>query len=138
MHPIVVSTIDQSKDAMNKQAVQKSLVSIEKLIEEETKGEDDEDCKRQDSADEKHQVHRVRLSFEGVAQDLNDLQSCIKIVNKKTHEVREISTGKKADSALKANEEYTLFLQVYAKDYSNKTTNQMLRVMIIDSDNKNP
>lgn len=67
---------------------------------------------------------------------MSDLQSCIKIVNKKTHEVREIS-GKK-DSALKANEEYTLFLQCYAKDYSNKTTNQMLRVIIIDSDNKNP
>lgn len=110
MHPIVVSSIDQDKNHVMGQPNQKSLVSIENLIEEEVRANSDneEDCKRQDS-EEKHQVHRVRLSFEGVAQDMSDLQSCIKIVNKKTHEVREIG-NKKAESALKANEEYTLFL----------------------------
>lgn len=66
MHPIVVSSIDQDKNMIG-QPNQKSLVSIENLIEEETKAsENEEDSKKQDS-EEKHQVHRVRLSIEGVA-----------------------------------------------------------------------
>ena len=100
MHPVIVSRI------VNPKYQQLPLRSLEQIL---------------DSKDRK-QTYRSRFSVQAV-QPSNPSQM-VRIYNPKTNESRE------AKGALKKDEKYMLYMQLYVQDYSNFLSNQVVRVLV--------
>ena len=109
MNPVIASHIT------NKAVASQRIHTFEDLFKDETL--------------EKGKLYRTRFSVEGILPE--DPTNMIKIQNKKTNVARE------PKGALKKDERYVLYFQMYANDITNHLSNQFVRVVVAEpSDDK--
>lgn len=84
---------------------------------------------------QKNQTHKVRLSVQALSSSIDKLnpKTLVKIINTKTHEVKDAAKQK---GALSKDERYVIHLQLYCQDYSNYLSNQFVKVVVADSEDK--
>lgn len=109
MNPVIVSHIT------NKEVAASQILTFEELLRDESL--------------EREKLYRTRFSVDAIVPE--DPVSMVKIQNKKTQTARE------PKGALKKDERYVLYFQMYASDISNQLSNQFVRVVVVEeSDEK--